>query len=127
MKNNQPAPNPMNLLINLLMQLLDWLTHLELSEGSILELDIGHRMPGSSLINSINKNDRYNNQAKTKMKPNSLLIKLIMQLHHWLSHLELSGGFVGEQDVGQLHSMPAFSNSIFKENIINNHAINKII
>jgi hypothetical protein len=119
MKNNQSTQNPMNQIINLLLQLLDWLTHLELSDGHIVELDIGQGMSGSSLMDSIKRNKKYIHQAKSKskIKPNNRLTKLILQLHHWLSHLELSGGFVGEQDVGQLLSKPAYSNSIKGKNI----------
>ena len=114
MKNNQSSPKPNNRLINLLMQLLDWLTHLELSGDHIVEQDIGQRMLAVSLRDLIKRNKKQNHHTilKSKMKPNIRLTKLILQMHYWLSNLELSGGFVGEQDVGQLLSKPAYSNSI---------------
>ena len=56
MKNNQSTPKPNNPFTNLLMQLLHWLTHLELSWGHIGERDKMERLPESSFESSIKGN-----------------------------------------------------------------------
>ena len=44
--------------------------------------------------------------------PGSRLTKIRLQLLHWISRLELSGGIAGEQDVGRLLLSPALKGSL---------------
>jgi len=50
---------------------------------------------------------------------------MLMQLLHWRSRLELSGGYAGEQDVGQQMPLPAYSISITGNKLLNNPHKNK--
>ncbi|MDP2334875.1 MAG: hypothetical protein Q8N05_00195 [Bacteroidota bacterium] len=112
MKNNQRTSKPNNRLTNMIMQLLHWMSHLILS-GIVGEKNIDQLMPASSTAVLLNGNKRIKNKSikENKMKPNNRLTKLIRQLLHWISHLELSRGYVGEKDIGRLMPHPAFSGS----------------
>lgn len=41
------------------------------------------------------------------LKPDDLLINMLRKLLQWISHLELSDGYVGENDVGH-QWLPSF-------------------
>ena len=122
MKTNQRTRKTSPTITNLLMKLLHWLTLLELSGGRIDERNRMERLPESSVTIAIKRNKKLNNQLVKDhlMKQINLLIKLIVQLLHWISHLELSGGHVGVQDVRQLLIMSAMGGSIqYKKEIKN--------
>jgi len=125
MKNNQSVPKTTYPLTNMLIQLLQWLTQLELSASHRGENYIWKLMPKLSCAVSINGNEKYNNHPinKNQMKPNNQLTNMLMQLLHWISHLELSEGHVGGQDIVQLLPMPALADSINGIKEINNYAI----
>ena len=114
MKTKQSASKPKNQLTNMLMQLLDWLTHLELSGGHTGEQNIGQLMPEPAFAGLIKENRINDNYPinEIQMKPNNQLTNMLLELLHWMSHLELSGGQVGRQYVGQLVPMTAFADSI---------------
>lgn len=56
MKINQNAPKPIHPLTKIIMQLLHWMSHLELSGGGSGEHEIGLMMPQSSFPNSMKVN-----------------------------------------------------------------------
>ena len=55
MKNDHDNSNPNNQISNMLIQLLHWLTLLELSGGHRCEHGIGQMMPESTIAVSIKK------------------------------------------------------------------------
>ena len=122
MKNERMNTKPNNRLTKLIMQLMHWMSHLELSGGPVGEQDVGQPMLWPASISSFKGNEKINNQHKkqNKMKPNNRLTQLIIQLMHWMSHLELLGGSVGEQDVGQLMPLAASVSSFKGNERINN-------
>ena len=136
MKKFQSTSKSSHGLTNIIMQLLRWLTKLELSGGPVGEQDIGQILPESPgklmpvILNLFQdpythfmrlRNEfgvtssggflTFNKQTKNEntMKTNNRLTKLIMQLLRWMSHLELSGSSPGEQDIGQVLPEPAFA------------------
>ncbi|MDP2338065.1 MAG: hypothetical protein Q8N05_16790 [Bacteroidota bacterium] len=128
MKNDLKISKPNKRFINLMMQLLHWMSHLELSGGILAEHDVGRQMPESSDPVLINGNGKIYNQDryKNKMRTNIRLTNIIMQLLHWMSHLELSDGYAGEHDIGQLMPQSAGSGSgieILKYQLINKNTM----
>ena len=65
------------------------------------------------------------NNEKSASKPNNQLTNMLMQLLHWRSRLELSGGYAGEQDIGQWMPLPAYSISILGNKKFNNQHKNE--
>jgi hypothetical protein len=106
-------------LINIIMQLLRWMTKLELSGGPVGETDIGLSPPEKGcelqVAGFLSPNSRHSELRTLKenrMKPNTRLTKQFMQLLRWMAHLELSGGIPGEQDIKRLMPEPAFADLI---------------
>lgn len=121
MKKDQSTPKLYWFFTNLRMQLLHWISHLELSGGRVGEHDIGQRLPVWVGLLSIPEARKSNDPflIENQMKRNIQLTKLIRQLLHWMSHLELSGGRTGEHDIGQMISETSFANSTPSKQIIN--------
>ena len=118
MKNEKSTSKLSDRLINIIMQLLRWMTKLELSGGAVGETDIGLSPPEKGcelqVAGFLNPNSRHS-ELRTlkgnKMKPNNRLTKQFMKLLRWMAHLELSGGIIGDQDIWQLMPEPALAGS----------------